>query len=287
MKVTIDPDAGFCKGVKRAVAIAEKVLRDDDTLMSLGEIVHNEGEISRLETRGLKIAQREHLAGAAGKKVLIRAHGEPPATFEEAGKHHIEIVDATCPVVHKLQQKVKKAYLEMGLNGQVVIFGKPGHPEVEGLNGQANHRAIIIKDKNDLRRIDFGKPVRLFAQTTSDREEYYAIAGMIRAAMNANAGGNIDFVSYDTICGHVSGRAGQLREFCRRHDLILFVSGRNSSNGKYLFGICRSVNEHTHFISGTDELEEDWFRGAGTVGITGATSTPVWLMKDIANKISR
>jgi 4-hydroxy-3-methylbut-2-enyl diphosphate reductase len=287
MKVTIDPDAGFCKGVKRAVTIAEEVLRKEKMLMCLGEIVHNDGEISRLETRGLKITRRESLAEASGRKVLIRAHGEPPSTFEEARKHHIEIVDATCPVVHKLQQKVKKAYLEIGPDGQVVIFGRPGHPEVEGLNGQANHRAIIIKDKDDLHGIDFGRPVRLFAQTTSDRDEYQAIAGMIKAGMKERVAGSINFISYDTICGQVSDRAGRLREFCRQHDVILFVSGRNSSNGKYLYGIARSVNERSYFISGADELKADWFRGAETVGITGATSTPVWLMKDIANKVSR
>jgi 4-hydroxy-3-methylbut-2-en-1-yl diphosphate reductase len=287
MNITIDPHSGFCTGVRSAVEAAEIELKEYGKLYCLGDIVHNSKEVDRLKGLGLVIIGYDEFKNLSDCRVLIRAHGEPPGTYEIARRNNITLIDASCPVVMKLQDKVRKSFQEMQeKNGQIVIYGKKGHAEVNGLNGQTGNSAIIISNKDEIGRIDLLKPVRLFAQTTMGLEGFQEIAGMIQERMTIeNPGKKPDFVPNDTICRQVSNRSDSLRDFAKKFDVVIFVSGRQSSNGNYLFEVCKSVNAATYLVSGKDELNKKWFEGRKNAGVCGATSTPEWLMKEIGEGI--
>lgn len=290
MKVTIDTNSGYCFGVEYAIQMAEDEMKDAETLYCLGDIVHNDREVKRLEAKGLKIINRDDLLKLQDSKVLIRAHGEPPATYQLAMQNNLELIDASCPVVLKLQNRVKNAYDKMtGVKGQIVIYGKKGHAEVIGLAGQTCEEAIIVTTDEDLDQIDFSRPITLFSQTTKSKEGYYRIKSLIedRIANNKGSLQEEDFNSNDSICRQVSNREPQLRKFSHRHDVIVFVSGKKSSNGRALYQVCKEENERSYFVEGEEELEESWFNPGDTVGICGATSTPMWLMQAIASYIEK
>jgi 4-hydroxy-3-methylbut-2-en-1-yl diphosphate reductase len=288
MKITIDPDSGFCFGVVFAIQMAESELDQSGSLYCLGDIVHNNMEVERLAKKGLKIINHAQLAELRDCKVLIRAHGEPPETYQIAIQNNIELIDASCPVVLKLQNRVRTSFEEVGKHdGQVVIYGESGHAEVNGLVGQTHGEAILITGEQDLHKIDFSKPVYLFSQTTKSTKGFNQIREVIEKKV-AEHKGSVDagdFSANDTICRQVSNREPQLREFASDHQVVIFVSGKKSSNGQALFGVCKSVNANTYFVSEVDDIQPDWIQGAESVGICGATSTPMWLMEDVATKL--
>jgi len=287
MKVTIDPYAGFCFGVKKTVEIAEKELQKNEKLYCIGDIVHNQEEINRLKSSGLKITNFESLPEKKGSNILFRAHGEPPSSYRKAKQSGLHLIDGTCPIVLKLQQKIKGAYNELKkINGQVVIYGSKNHPEVIGLSGYANDEALVLESLEDIDQIDFNKPIRLFAQTTKDIEKYNLIKEAISKKTDEGNGAS-DYQYYNSICGQVSNRVPKLKDFCTENEVVVFVSGKKSSNGKFLYNICKSANIKSFFISATNELNQEWFNDIETVGISGATSTPLWLMEEIANQIKR
>jgi 4-hydroxy-3-methylbut-2-enyl diphosphate reductase len=280
MIVEIDRRSGFCFGVINAIKAAEDELKESNQLYCLGDIVHNGMEVDRLEKMGLKSITNEEYFTLKNCKVLIRAHGEPPETYTYAEANNIELIDATCPVVLTLQEKVKRSYTQnVKQEGQVVIYGKKGHAEIIGLNGQTNHNAIIIESVDDVKKIDMNRPVSLYSQTTKRIEDFHEIAKTVKESIKPGLPVEIK----DTICRQVSNRVPNLKEFATRYDLILFVAGQKSSNGKYLYTICKEVNDATYRISKTDEIEKSWFQGIESVGICGATSTPNWLMEEVAN----
>lgn len=282
MNVTIDPGAGFCFGVEKAVNMAEENMLNENGMYCLGEIVHNGEEVARLDKLGLKSIDKTSLISVKNSKLLIRAHGEPPETYNIADQNKVEIIDATCPIVLKLQSRVKKAWDEMqAVNGQLAIIGKKKHPEVIGLNGQTEYNAIIIQDFEDIHQIDFNKPLRLFAQTTINTEIYKQIIAKIESKITA------DFIHYNTICKQVSGREPNLISFCIKQDVVIFVSGKNSSNGKALYEVCKQSNVNSYHISSIDELNNNWFKNANNIGISGATSTPTWLLEKVKESILR
>ena len=287
MKITIDDNAGFCFGVVKAIGTAEDELQHDGTLYCLGDIVHNSAEVERLRQRGLRVIDHGQLPALAGQKVLIRAHGEPPSTYALAHELGIRLVDATCPMVLALQKRIRKGFVEMSCiepAGQVVIFGKPGHAEVVGLCGQTDGSATVVSRPDDLAAIDFGRPIRLFSQTTQSKEEYATLVKNIEEGIEAHYGSIPEghFVAYDTICSRVANRAVQLEQFAKGVDVVLFVSGKGSSNGHYLYEYCRRVQPNTHLVADAAELDGRWLDGVESVGITGATSTPRWLMEAVA-----
>lgn len=282
MEILIDEHAGYCFGVVKAIGAAEEVLKNDGRLYCLGDIVHNSAEVERLKNLGLEVIDHDMLESLQGKKVLIRAHGEPPETYRRAKALSIELVDATCPIVLALQQRIKKGYDEMRpVGGQIVIFGKPGHAEVVGLTGQTDGTAIIVSSPDDIGAIDFQRPIRLYSQTTKSREEYQRLRDNIASRLPEGA----DFVAYDTVCNRVANRARDLEGFARSVDVLLFVAGSNSSNGHYLYEYCRKVQPWTYLIADPSQLQKQWFDGAHRVGISGATSTPRWLMEDVKKAI--
>ena len=289
MKVTIDKNSGYCFGVEYAIQMAETEMDASGGLYCLGDIVHNDMEVKRLSAKGLQVIDRDDLKELRDCKVLIRAHGEPPETYQIALNNNIELIDASCPVVLKLQNRIKHAYDKMvARNGQIVIYGKEGHAEVIGLTGQTNREAIIISDVNDLHKIDYSRPVTLFSQTTKSTKGFYHIKDEIERRMQEASNETleeIDFDANDSICRQVSNREPQLSKFSQEHDVILFVSGKKSSNGKALYNLCKSINERSYFISSQDEIDLDWFQGGDSVGVCGATSTPMWLMESVANFI--
>jgi len=293
MLISIDDNAGFCFGVVKAIGTAEEELARSGTLYCLGDIVHNNAEVSRLNQKGLQVIDHSDLGRLGGCRVLIRAHGEPPATYVRAKDLGIELIDATCPIVLALQQKIRKGYEEMSRlrpAGQVVIFGKPGHAEVIGLCGQTDNTALVVSTPSDLGQIDFARPMRLYSQTTKSKEEYAALISNVESrfapgAAAEDCGGVPFFVAYDTICNRVANRATMLSRFARGTDIVVFVSGKGSSNGHYLYEYCRNVQPNTRLISDPGELDPAWFDGAETVGITGATSTPRWLMEEVGRRI--
>lgn len=288
MKIEIEARSGFCFGVENAILIAENSLRSGEAVYCLGSIVHNEQEVLRLKNLGLITINHKELAEMRDSKVLIRAHGEPPSTYQLAKNNNIEIIEATCPIVSRLQNRIKKAWrdsLETG--AQIVIFGKESHAEVVGLQGQTGNNSILIRNKADIENIDFTRPVVLFSQTTRSREKYSEIAELIKSRFEKKGYDVSRMVTVNnTICGQVANREPSLREFSKRHELIIFVSGRESSNGKMLFEVCRSVNTNSYFISSPDEIDPTWLKGIKMVGISGATSTPKWLINDVYLKIS-
>ncbi len=287
MQIDLDAHAGFCFGVQNAIEIAEKELRAGHKVYCLGQIVHNEMEINRLEKLGLITIDHEQYKKLHHARVLIRAHGEPPETYRIARENHIHLIDATCPIVAHLQNRIRTCYDEISKeNGQVVIFGKKGHAEVIGLIGQTGNTAVVINSPEDLEKIDYHKPVYLYSQTTRDINQYEELKKEIQHRIR-EAGDQepASFISYNTICSQVSNRAPELEAFARDHDLMIFVSGRNSSNGRYLYDICRKTNPNTLFVSLPEELELPLPGHPEKVGISGATSTPGWLMEKIRDKI--
>lgn len=281
-EIEIDNGSGFCFGVTTAIRKAEEELSRGGTLYCLGDIVHNGMECDRLRSMGLVTINHEEMARLHDVKVLLRAHGEPPATYELACKNNIEIIDATCPVVLRLQQRIKDQYIQSLADNadsrtapQIVIFGKNGHAEVLGLVGQTEGRAIVIERFDDARLLDFTRDIYLYSQTTKSLDELHRIIGYIAAHMAPTA----TFRSFDTVCRQVAGRLNSISLFAKRHDLVLFVCGRKSSNGRVLFNECLSVNPQSHLIEGPEEIESRWLNGIRSVGICGATSTPKWLME--------
>jgi 4-hydroxy-3-methylbut-2-enyl diphosphate reductase len=288
MKITIDTHSGFCFGVVYAIEMAEDILRNEDSLYCLGDIVHNNKEVERLNALGLKVIDHNELHHLKDCKVLIRAHGEPPSTYELALKNNIQLLDASCPVVLKLQNQIKGGYEQIKqINGQVIIFGKEGHAEVVGLLGQTNNNAIIVASVKDLDKIDFTKSIYIYSQTTKSPKAYQEITLEIERRVKMTANTNIKYIVNDTLCRQVSGREPQLKRFSNMNDVIIFVSGRKSSNGKMLYQSCKDENHNSYFISDVDELKSDWFIGANSVGICGATSTPRWLMESIEEAIQK
>jgi len=279
MDIRIDDNAGYCFGVVKAIGAAEEELRRDGSLYCLGDIVHNSAEVERLSQKGLHVIDHDTMRHLGGKKVLIRAHGEPPSTYRTADELGIHLVDATCPIVLALQSRIKRGYEEMKeCGGQVVIFGRPGHAEVIGLNGQTDGTAIIVSNPDEIDAIDFCRPIRLYSQTTKSREDYMRLTANIQKRLPAGA----DFTAYDTICNSVAGRTKALAAFAREVDVLLFVAGANSSNGHYLYEYCRSVQPRTYLVGGADDVQREWLQGAASIGISGATSTPRWLMEEVA-----
>lgn len=281
MKITIDDNSGFCFGVQYAIEMAEDVLNNDEKLYCLGDIVHNEVEVKRLADMGLQSISHEEFVNLKNCKVLIRAHGEPPSTYQLAMQNNIELIDASCPVVLKLQNRLKNSYDKIETKkGQLVIFGLPGHAEVRGLDGQTNGNSILITTDEDLDKIDYKLPIALFSQTTKSTQAFYAMGEKIRE--RAALVGNSDIQFNDTICRQVSNRDIQLQKFATEHTIILFVSGKKSSNGKVLFNVCKNINTRSYFVSDTSEIDLNWLKETDSVGICGATSTPLWLMQKVA-----
>jgi 4-hydroxy-3-methylbut-2-enyl diphosphate reductase len=289
MEVEIDKKSGFCFGVQNAVEIAEKALLHGEKVFSLGPIVHNDKEVERLSSLGLVSINHEQFRKLKNCKVLIRAHGEPPDTYRIAEENNITIIEATCPIVKKLQSKIRETLLRIKKeNGQIVIFGMPGHAEVVGLLGQTNNEGILISSPADIFKVDVTRPVALFSQTTMGVNEYGNIKELIYNKMKEQ--GVLDpvhnFMANNTVCGQVSNREPHLKAFARKHDTIIFVSGKESSNGRMLFSVCRSVNPDTHFVSSPEEIDKNWLTGKRSVGICGATSTPKWLIENIRDFIA-
>ena len=285
LQIEIDNGSGFCFGVTTAIQKAEEELAKGNTLYCLGDIVHNGMECDRLRQMGLVTINHDEMRQLHDVKVLLRAHGEPPATYELARRNHIEIIDATCPVVLQLQKKIKKHYSLtsnlLPLTSQIVIFGKKGHAEVLGLVGQTQSSAIVIESFEEVKKLDFSRDIYLYSQTTKSLDEFHQIIEYIQQHISADA----TFKSFDTICRSVANRMPNISSFAAKHDLILFVCGRKSSNGKVLFNECLRVNPNTHLIEGPDEIDPQWLEGIHTVGICGATSTPKWLMEQCRDAI--
>lgn len=282
IEVEIDKDSGFCFGVVTAIESAERELKETGTLYCLGDIVHNSLEVERLQLQGLRTIGHEEFAALNGKKVLLRAHGEPPSTYKTAKKNQITIIDATCPVVLRLQRKIHKCYEETkSRNTQLVIYGKKGHAEVNGLVGQTDGTAIVIEKAEDLDKLDFSRDIILFSQTTKSLDGFREIVKEIEQRRS----GDIHFDYYDTICRQVANRLLNIKKFASNHDWIYFVAGEKSSNGRMLFEECLKANPNSFFISEEKEIISSLPAGIRRVGVCGATSTPKWLMEEVARRI--
>jgi len=279
IQIEIDSGSGFCFGVTTAIKKAEEELAQGKTLYCLGDIVHNGMECERLREMGLITINHEEMRELHDVKVLLRAHGEPPETYELARRNNIEIIDATCPVVLQLQKRIKKQYEAGG--GQIVIFGKKGHAEVLGLVGQTQSSAIVIENFDEVTRLDFSRDIYLYSQTTKSLDEFHRIIDYIQSHIAPGA----TFKSFDTICRSVANRMPNISQFATKHDLVLFVCGRKSSNGKVLYNECKRVNPNTHLIEGPEEINVSWLTDINTIGICGATSTPKWLMEQCRDAI--
>ncbi|MEZ4826652.1 MAG: 4-hydroxy-3-methylbut-2-enyl diphosphate reductase [Bacteroidia bacterium] len=275
LQIEIDKNSGFCFGVVYAIEMAEDYLTDHGSLYCLGDIVHNDKEVERLESLGLKIIDHETLRQLKNATVLIRAHGEPPETYKIAVENNIELIDASCPVVLKLQNRIRHAYDE---DRKIIILGKKGHAEVNGLVGQTNQEALVVSTEEEVDALLVDGPVSLFSQTTKSTQLLYKIKDKMEQQFE-------DFRFNDTICRQVSNREPELQKFSKNHDVVIFVSGKKSSNGKALFHTCQQVNANSYFIADIDELELSWLEGKSSVGICGATSTPMWLMEQVASFI--
>ncbi|HEX2970096.1 MAG TPA: 4-hydroxy-3-methylbut-2-enyl diphosphate reductase [Bacteroidales bacterium] len=287
MLVETDSHSGFCFGVRNAVAIAEKSLLNGERVFSLGPIVHNDREVERLSSLGLISIDHNRFRELRNCKVLIRAHGEPPETYVIAENNNIEIIEATCPIVRRLQSRIRQTWHKvLENNGSIVIFGKKGHAEVVGLMGQINNEGILVSGNEDIDNLDVTKPIYLFAQTTMSVTDYSNIAEAIRNKMrDKNIDPSVNLVVHSTTCGQVSNREPQLREFAEKHDVVVFVSGKESSNGRMLYSVCKNVNPDTYFISSPEEIDASWFIDKKSAGICGATSTPKWLIEKTASVI--
>ena len=282
IKVEIDEGSGFCFGVVTAIHKAEEELAKGETLYCLGDIVHNSREVDRLKTMGLITINREEFKQLKNAKVLLRAHGEPPETYMIARENKIEIIDATCPVVLRLQKRIRQGYLaDSDEEKQIVIYGKSGHAEVLGLVGQTDGKAIVIEKAEEAKKLDLNKSILLFSQTTKSLDEFQEIVEYFKQHISPEA----TFEYYDTICRQVANRMPKLREFAATHDLIFFVSGKKSSNGKMLFEECLKVNANSHLIDNEKEIDPSLLQNVKSIGVCGATSTPKWLMEKIYNHI--
>lgn len=283
IKVEIDESSGFCFGVVTAIHKAEEELAKGRPLYCLGDIVHNSREVERLKAMGLITINHEEFKKLHNAKVLLRAHGEPPETYITAQENNIEIIDATCPVVLRLQKRIKQEYqAENGKEDkQIVIYGQNGHAEVLGLVGQTNGKAIIIEKLEEAKQLDFSKSIRLYSQTTKSLDEFWEIVEYIKVHISASA----TFEYYDTICRQVANRMPNIRKFAASHDLVFFVSGKKSSNGKILFEECKKVNPNSHLIDSEEEIDKTLLQNVRSIGICGATSTPKWLMEKISAHI--
>ena len=275
LAVTIDQESGFCFGVVYAIEMAEEILAEKGYLYCLGDIVHNDEEVDRLKAKGLKIISQEDLINLQNETVLIRAHGEPPATYQTALANNITLIDASCPVVLKLQNRVKNSFDD---EEQIYIYGKHGHAEVIALQGQTNNQAVVFQDIKELDFASMPKKITLYSQTTKSTDKFYAIKNELIAK-------GFEVRANDTICRQVSNRDEELRKFVTNYDRIIFVSGRKSSNGKILYDVCRQHNVNTYFVSASSEIDATMFHANDTVGICGATSTPMWLMEEVKNKL--
>lgn len=284
LKVDIDANSGFCGGVIRAISTAEKYLDSNSRLYSLGAIVHNEEELGRLGALGL-VPVKEVTDVPAGGTVLVRAHGVPPSVYDDARREGLEVIDCTCPVVLKLQKDIRGCHERLGDGGQVIIFGKIGHPEVLGLVGQVDGDAVVVESLEQLEglvedgTVDVGGRLEVFSQTTKSPEEYRRLCDWLES----RTGGNV--CVHWTICSQVASRHDLLQDFATAHDIVVFVSGRTSSNGKVLFDLCRRCNPRTYQVGSADELRPEWFRSGDRVGVSGATSTPKWLLERVASAI--
>ena len=282
IQVEIDSASGFCHGVVTAIQKAEE-LRQGGTLYCLGDIVHNNREVERLTELGLITIDHEQLSQLHDAKVLLRAHGEPPQTYEIAAQNHIQIIDATCPVVLSIQRRIKKEYDKQEPDTQIVIYGKNGHAEVLGLVGQTQGQAIVIEHMEEAKQLDFSKSIRLYSQTTKSLDEFRKIVDYIQQHISPDA----TFEYYDTICRQVANRIPNIRRFAASHELVFFVSGKKSSNGKVLFGECLQVNPNSHFIDRPEAIDDRLLEGVSSIGICGATSTPKWLMEEVSETIKK
>ncbi len=284
-QIDIDDRSGFCFGVVTAIEKAEEELGSGEQLFCLGDIVHNSAEVERLEKKGLQTINHNDLERLENARVLLRAHGEPPSTYETARKHNITIVDATCPVVLKLQQRIKADYdrsKNEGTDLQIVIYGRVGHAEVNGLVGQTNGEAVVIENPEQLSSLDFGRDIALYSQTTKSLEGFRNIIEEIQGRI----GEGVKFTYYDTICRQVANRVEHLKSFAACHDVVLFVAGEKSSNGRVLFQHCLSVNPKTYLVPSAEAVKAEWLKDARSIGICGATSTPRWLMELVAARAS-
>ena len=275
LDVTIDTKSGFCFGVEFAIEVAEEILKQEGKLYCLGDIVHNDREVKRLEDMGLEIIDHDQLKEMKNVKVLIRAHGEPPSTYDLAIKNNIILMDASCPVVLKLQNRIKKSHDK---KEKIYIYGKHGHPEVKGLMGQTGKDAVVFQDINELDLDNIPKSITLYTQTTKSKEKFYDIVKQLTKK-------GIDINVNDTLCRQVSNRDTQLQDFSNNFDKIIFVSGTKSSNGNALFNVCKKNNNNSYFVSSSEEVEQGWFSQNEKVGVCGATSTPMWLMQEVKEKI--
>ena len=275
LDVTIDTKSGFCFGVEYAIEVAEEILKKEGKLYCLGDIVHNDREVKRLEDMGLEIIDHDQLKEMKNVKVLIRAHGEPPSTYDLAIKNNITLMDASCPVVLKLQNRIKKSHDK---KEKIYIYGKHGHPEVKGLMGQTGKDAVVFQDINELDLDNIPRSITLYTQTTKSKEKFYDIVKQLTKK-------GIDINVNDTLCRQVSNRDNQLQDFSNNFDKIIFVSGTKSSNGNALFNVCKKNNSNSYFVSSSEEVKQGWFSQNEKVGVCGATSTPMWLMEEVKEKI--
>lgn len=281
MLIEVDKESGFCPGVVSAIKKAEDQLSASHSLYCLGDIVHNSQEVQRLENQGLVTIEHDQLSNLHDTKVLLRAHGEPPLTYQIASANNIQIIDATCPVVLQLQKKIRRMYEQEGDRVQIVIFGKIGHAEVNGLVGQTEGKAIVIEKPEDITKVDFSKPVRLYSQTTMSVDRFKQLAEDLRSRMSNPE----DFQFFDTICRQVANRMPHIKDFAAKHDVVFFVSGLKSSNGKALFEVCHNVNPRSYLISQPSDLKAEMLQGVKSIGICGATSTPRSQMESLKNDI--
>ena len=277
LQVDIDKNSGFCFGVVYAIEMAEEILNAEGKLYCLGDIVHNDEEVRRLQEKGLQIIEHKDLEHICNEKVLIRAHGEPPSTYELALRNNLELIDASCPVVLKLQNRIKNSYDK---KEKIYIYGKHGHAEIIGLLGQTSNQAVVFQDINELNMEELPEKITLYSQTTKSTDKFYEIKDKLEEA-------NIQVDANDTICRQVSNRDSELRDFAQKFDKIIFVAGPKSSIGKVLYNVCKDMNPHTYFISNTSDLQIEWFAQGDRVGICGATSTPMWLMEDVKDVLEK
>ena len=277
LKVDIDSNSGFCFGVVYAIEMAEDILAESGHLYCLGDIVHNDEEVKRLEAKGLQIINHDELKKISNSQVLIRAHGEPPSTYQLALDNNLELIDASCPVVLKLQNRIKNSYDK---EEDIYIYGKHGHAEVVGLLGQTSNNAVVFQDLEELDIENLPKEITLYSQTTKSTDKFYDINKVLKE-------NGISVKTNDTICRQVSNRDKELRDFAQKFDVIVFASGTKSSNGKVLYKVCKDQNERTHFVSSLDEVKSEWFGKNETIGICGATSTPMWLMEEIKSHLEK
>ncbi len=283
--VEIDSTAGFCFGVEKAIDIAEEKLTEGENVFGLGDMVHNDSEISRLESKGLKTIQVKDFSNITSGKVILRAHGEPPLTYKIAREHNIEIIDATCPIVQRLQQKIKAAYEALDTEKeQIIIFGKQGHAETIGLMGQTEGTAVLVTDPDWLNEVDKDKSIFLFSQTTMDPEEFQMVEDNLRELTQIR--GRTQLKSDCTICNQMKRRKPDLMNFALKHDTMIFVSGKQSSNGAMLYKYCKRHNDNSYWISSVKDVEKEWLNGDGSIGISGATSTPLWQLEKVQKYIS-